>query len=241
MGRNGRRSPGPTSVDTDEGRISSTIGAPRDSGLRARENAISPASGVRSAQKGELLHPSAPRQLILPRLAFDSEFEAEPLSTRVDVPGPSLLALARGELEAAREPAPQEAEERGEEEQEPEERVEDEAPKRELRTRLAWFGFGIVVGAAITWSAASDVSADVYRARVWVASTLRSIRTTATADVSALPVENGAATSPQSAIPTVDVTQLPKVREEAPGPTAAPVSTPTSPGAPALQHAPGPR
>jgi len=252
----------------------SFLGKSYDSGFRARENAVSPASGVRSAQ-GMLLEPgggplAGPRRRTLrpepeaptpsrasddpapplrappARQAFESEFEVletpaplvrrsdlpaasdlfapvggsdlglTPL-TRVSAPDPTLLALTRG--------------------------TERAEPRRRFYTKwLFWFAFGIAFGTGIAWVAVSDVSAEVYSARVWAAGKLRSIRVHAEAE--SAPVASGVVLDSAPAIPTVDVTQLPKAREEQPPsqvPGVAPAPAPPAPGAPALQHAPGPR
>jgi hypothetical protein len=238
-------------VDSPEG---SFLGKSFDSGFRARENAISPASGVRSAQ-GMLLQQggsplAGPRRKTLraeleappAREAFESELEvvetppplarrsapppaselfepeagSEPSLTRVSAPDSTLLALARGE----------------------------EQPRRRFNVKrlfLFAFAFGIAAGSVIAWVGVSDVSAQIYGARVWAANKLRSIRVHPESEA---PTATGTAVEVPPTIPTIDVNQLPKAREEqAPsqGQSVAPAPTPTAPGAPALQHAPGPR
>jgi hypothetical protein len=179
------------SVDPAKGAMA---GKQMGSGFRARKNAESPASGVRSAG------------------AARGAFESEAGLTKVGTPDPSLLALARGETR--RKPESQ---------------------------RLVWFLFGVIFGGGAVWAVTSDVSAEVYRARVWTAQTLRAVRAHATGGAHAeVPA---AATAATTAIPTVDVSELPRAKEEAPqkGSVAAPVVAPTAPGAPALKSAPGPR
>jgi hypothetical protein len=137
-------------------------------------------------------------------------FESEAGLTKVGTPDPSLLALARGETR-----------------------------RRPEGQRLVWFLFGVIFGGGIVWAVTCDVSADVYRARVWAAQTLRAVRAHATGSAHA---EVPAVATASVTIPTVDVSELPRVKEEAPQKaSAAPVAAPTAPGAPALKNAPGPR
>jgi hypothetical protein len=255
-------------IDSAQG---SQLGKSFDSGFRARHEAISPASGVRSAQGGELLQAAPPPPLPLGgprrrapppepepsagREELESEFEileteppirrsaiplaselfepeagSAPSVTRVSAPDQSLLALARRD-EAERE-----------------ESTDSRPIRRFSAKRFFWFVFGIAVGTGLAWGiawvAASDVSAEVYSARVWMASKLRAIRPHPGIET---PAASSALPDALPVIPTVDVTQLPRAREEreeqAPsqGQNVAPASAPPAPGAPALQHAPGPR
>jgi hypothetical protein len=215
MGRNARVSPGPMSVNPPvrEPQKGTTGEKQLASGFRGRKNAPSPASGVRSAQS-EPPPPSSKVAIPPPaRIPYDSEAGL----TQVGAPDPSLLALSRREEEAAL------------------------APSLERRPRRAvWFGLGVLVGGILVWAATNDVSADVYRARVWAASTLRSVR--GHAGEAAAPATSATVASAPAVIPTVDVTQLPKASDEqVQPPTGAPAATLPAPGAPALPHAPGPR
>ena len=148
--------------------------------------------------------------------------ESEAGLTRIGPPPPSLLALARGEEE---------------------EKETAGAVSAPAKTRpLLWFCLGLVLGAGGIWGAKCDVAGDVYRARAWVASSLRAVR--AAGKSAGNPTRVAIEAPVASVIPTVDVTELPRAREERPQkPSAAPasVATPPTPGAPALPHAPGPR
>jgi hypothetical protein len=135
-------------------------------------------------------------------------------ATHFGPPPASLLALARGEPD------------------------EQPARPRTKPLRALWFCLGLLVGAGVVWSAKGDVRADVYRARMWVASHLRAMRPHGKpiASVDAAPGAAG------PAIPTVDVADLPREGDEATAKPSAP--TPQAPavaGSPALRHAPGPR
>jgi hypothetical protein len=174
----------------------------------------SPASGVRSANE---LAKVTPRVVGFPpaRAPHDSEAGL----TQIGPPPPQLLALARRE------------------------------PEREVRAPsrgrpVLWFLLGLLVGASGVWGAKSDVRADVYRARAWVASSLRAAR----GHGKEQPASAGATVQVTAgAIPTVDVTELPHAREERPPNAArsivapASVVSPPAPGAPAWRHAPGPK
>ncbi len=221
------RSPRPIRVDSGK---RPSMGPSLDSGFRSRKNAYSPASGVRSARDGELLTPTR-REVPPARVEFESDIDLEPARTRLELPDPSLLALARGDADRSRE-------EGGSGPDAPPARAD-----RPSRMRFFWFVLGITVGAGIAWAVASnDLSPEIYRARVWVAGTLRSIRGKAEPEAPPAPVKAVSTPAP-AAIPTVDVTQLPKAREEqAPAPVSTvPTLAAPSPGAPALTHAPGPR
>jgi hypothetical protein len=142
-----------------------------------------------------------------------SPLESDGGLTQVGAPDASLLALARGEKKAERMP-----------------------PRRAV-----WFLFGVVIGATGVWGATGNVASDVYRTRMWAAHALRSARGHATDIVSpAAPKSDAAALAPVP-IPTVDVSELPRVKEEAQQGQATTAGAPPAPGAPALQHAPGPR
>jgi hypothetical protein len=227
------RSPRPMKVEPNR---HSTL-PPLDSGFRSRKNAYSPASGVRSARDGQPIPPMprTPDESLEPaRVEFESDIDLEPARTRPPfVPDDALLALARGAEQADVASEPDEKANRG----------------RAPRARFLWFVLGIAVGVGVAWGVASnDVSPEVYRARVWAAKTLRSIRgKQAEPEV---PAPSAAPTSPTplpTSIPTVDVTQLPKAHEPAGEEEVAPAlppmtnDVPTRPGAPALSHAPGPR
>jgi hypothetical protein len=210
---------------------------------------VSPASGVRAAPHDPFRSapvpppaPATPDAAFTPvRLPFDSSELVT--ATQVGPPDPSLLALARGELAKQAALAQQaalvpltEAMPHG-----------VETVRVDMRTaprRLVWFLFGLGVGAAafVAWAALGDVTADVYRARLWAASTLRSVRGRAVDDAPVPLPASTVAVAPQ-VIPTIDVTQLPKAASEpAQAPRVAPaLAPPAPPGAPALQQAPGPR
>jgi hypothetical protein len=265
MGRNARQGQGTTPTPSAPGAKDSSLGSALDSGFRGRVNAVSPASGVRAAPHDPFANwrassaappapavsfsePVTPRAAFAPsgRVPFDSE--PETVLTHVGPPDPSLLLLARGELakqaalaqQAALVPLLDAAD------------VVATRPASEALTsavakppsRLVWFLFGLGVGGIVAGVAATDLSADVYRARLWAASTLRSVRGHVTDDVpapTATPAPPVLPTPP--VIPTIDVTQLPKAAtEQAQAPSAArPLAPPAAPGAPALQQAPGPR
>jgi hypothetical protein len=207
---------------------------------------MSPASGVRSAP-GPFRPPALP-QVPAFRDLLDSDYvEPDTGTTEVGTPDPALLlALAKGQ--GGLEPAPEALEPEGEPSPAPQ--------SARWHSPLALFVFGMIVGGALVWAATNDVTAQVFRARLWAASTLRSVRAHAhgaddlpaasaapvVGGATASPAAPGALNSPAPAIPTVDVTQLPKAREERVQPPGTPpVSLPPAPGAPALQHAPGPR
>ncbi len=142
-------------------------------------------------------------------------FDSEPQRTRVKAPDTELLAITRGERADA-----------------------------SVR-RLGWFVLGALVGACVVWAATSDVKADVYRARLWVASELRSLHghddasDVSTANAPAPAPAVGPMTTPP--IPTVDVGRLPRSTPRPPATATSPTFAAPSPGAPALPHAPGPR
>jgi hypothetical protein len=184
------------------------------SGFRGRTKADSPASGVRAAQN-EPTFTAPPPPLRLP-------LESDPGLTEIGVPDPSLLALSRGEPGKQSAPGTQ-----------PRPRPE---PKPR---RLLWFLFGLLVGGMAVWSATSDVTEDVYRARMWAARTLRAAG--GHADAPQPGPGPGPVTAP-AAIPTVDVSELPRAKEEkAQGASTGAAVAPPSPGAPALENAPGPK
>src|SRR5205814_3234099 len=84
------------------------------------------------------------------------EFDSEPQLTRVTPPDPSLLALARGNTLKLR--------------------------RGRKRAAILWFTLGALSGGAAVWSVTSDVRADVYRARIWTAETLRALHSQATGE-----------------------------------------------------------
>jgi hypothetical protein len=193
-----------------------TLGAALGSGVRgSRRNAPSPPSGVHSRQDLHTRQTELTRAgYVPPRPTFDSE----PPMTRVKRPDPALLAMARGEVRGAH-----------------------------VR-RMGWFVLGALAGACAVWFLTSDVTADVFRARVWIASELRSLHGhddagDATAPSASSPAP-AAALRPMTVppIPAVDVSRLPRsTAPRAPATASSPTLGPSSPGAPALQHAPGPR
>jgi hypothetical protein len=193
-----------------------SVGAAMGSGFRGRTKADSPASGVRAAQNEPALTPPvAPLRLPL---------ESDPGLTRIGMPDPSLLALSRGE--PGKQSAPDAP---------PGPRAESKPKPR----RLLWFLFGLLVGGVAVWSATSDVAEDVYRARMWAARTLRAAGGHPDAPQPGPGPEPVAA---PAAIPTVDVSELPRAKEEkAQGASTGAAAAPPSPGAPALENAPGPK
>jgi hypothetical protein len=139
-------------------------------------------------------------------------FDSEPQHTRVKAPDPTLLALARGDAQSAR------------------------------AWSLAWFLCGALVGAMAVWSQTRDVAADVYRTRLWVASSLRALhdgREEAPVALS-VPATAAAQVPVLAPVPVVDVSTLPRA-DRNPRSLGATAPAPTQPGAPALSHAPGPR
>jgi hypothetical protein len=228
---------------------------------------VSPASGIRAAPGDFRSSAPPPRVIAAPkdeelfvRPPVDSlDFDFEAGRTQIGPPDASLLALARGEL-AKQAEAKQQAEAdalRAEAEAQAEVAARAAAAsvlaeKKPSGMRFGWFVLGLGVGGIIAWAASSDVGADVYRARLWAASTLRAVRghvagESAPVAARAPAVTASAAPTVPIAIPTIDVNQLPKARDEqgppleppqAQGATPAPIR---APGAPALQQAPGPR
>lgn len=92
---------------------------------------------------------------VTPRSRVDSDVDAEGEAalTAIGAPPPSLLALSR-QREAGANQA-----------------------RRASRWRsLVWFLLGLAVGAGSVWVAKGNVWQDAYRARMWVESSLRSIR-----------------------------------------------------------------
>jgi hypothetical protein len=150
-------------------------------------------------------------------------FDSEPQRTEIKAPDPSLLAISRGDAQRAR-----------------------------LRS-FAWFLCGALAGACAVWSRTRDVPADVYRARVWVASSLRALHVADRDEGSPAPVASSLAPAPAPApaagtlvsmpVPTVDVATLPRASEHSarPSPPAPTPVAPVQPGAPVLAHAPGPQ
>jgi hypothetical protein len=191
------------------------IGSPFGSGIRdSRARASStPPSGVRAAQERmPSIPPAPPTERNPPGYTPPRPaFDSESSLTRVGIPDASLLRMARGE-----DPRP-------------------------WGTRIRWFLLGVFVGVTALWIATSDAPADVYRARLWVANQLRGLRGR-TLDYATSPPASSSVADPGS-IPTVDVTDLPRavVPPLAPPVSPAPSSPPTAPGAPTLDHAPGPR
>jgi hypothetical protein len=229
MSRNARESPRKQRVyGEDPGGSPRSIGPSLSSGFRSRQNAISPASGIRSAPGA--LRPPAP--LVLPRLpAYRESLDSEAVTTEIGEPDPSLLALSRQAPPPAPDPPA----------------AEPEPRRGGGYSRLAWFVLGAFVGGTSVWAVSTDLKADVFRARTWVASTLRSVRAHAHPGEDVHPASPPTpsaelAAPPGPVIPTVDVSQLPKVREEQVQPAlTTPAPSPLAPGAPALPHAPGPR
>ncbi|MGO8993220.1 MAG: hypothetical protein ACLQVI_07815 [Polyangiaceae bacterium] len=192
-----------------------TVGKSLGSGFRARMPGESPASGVRSAS-AEVSGP-VPTGWTSPR----PRLESEPGMTQIGSPPASLLALARGEADEAA--------------------AGRKAPKPR---RVLWFVLGLMVGVGGTSAAKGELSADVYRARMWIASSLRAVRAHGGENQVVATTTAAAPTGAPVVIPTVDVSELPRVKEEpAQAPSGGPtsVASPPAPGAPALQHAPGPR
>jgi hypothetical protein len=177
-------------------------------------------TGVRGPRRKALSPPSGvhSRQDLLQRPGYvppRPTFDSDPQLTRVKKPDVELLAITRGEMHGAR-----------------------------VR-RLGWFVLGALVGACVVWSATSDVKTDVYRARLWAASELRSLHGHDDAS-DAAPLASAPAPAPAvgpasvAPIPTVDIARLPRSTPHAPATATAPTFAP-SPGAPVLPHAPGPR
>jgi hypothetical protein len=179
-------------------------------------------SGVRGPRRKALSPPSGvhSKQDLLQRppgyVPPRPTFDSEPQMTQVKAPDIELLAITRGKM-----------------------------PGGQVR-RLAWFVLGVLVGACVVWAATSDVKADVYRARLWAASELRSLHGHDDAS-DATPSASAPAPAPAvgpltvAPIPTVDIGRLPHSTPHAPATATAPTFAPSSPGDPVLPHAPGPR
>jgi hypothetical protein len=103
-----------------------------------------------------------------------------------------------------------------------------QAPRRWL-----WFLLGTGTGALAMWLAIGEVRTDVYAARVWAATTLRSLRGASDPVPEGAPIDTPSSAPSREAVPTVDVSQLPHAD---PAPAIAAPKT----GAPALPNAPGP-
>ena len=204
-----------------------------------------PPVGVRVADAGNMHassdapQPSAP----VPHFPIDERTSASGPQRRYDKVSVSRLQFDSGEMTQVASPNPMLlAVARGE---------MIKAPRR-----LTWFAAGMAVGAIAVWFATSDVRADIYAARVHVASILRSLRGQVSADDppaalvierSELPATGGSANDANArpAIPRGDVAQLPHAKGASQASQALPISNPPvaapPPGAPTLANAPGPR
>jgi hypothetical protein len=191
--------------------------------LRNQLSARTPGSGVRAAPGHAPQEVTRAAKYVPPRPELDSND-----MTHISSPPPKLLAMARGEdakAEAAR-------------------------AKKMATRRVRWFALGVLVGGMCVWSVTSDVRADVYGARIWIADSLRSMhamsKPSSAVEAPAPEPDQATPTDPAppkkasaktaAAVPTVDVGVLPHA-QGTPSPSLRSQST----GAPVLANAPGPR
>jgi len=127
------------------------------------------------------------------------DFDSEPQLTQVQAPDPSLIAMARG----AR------------------------SRRRPRLHPVTWFALGALFGVCVAWSANSDVASDVYRARLAIADSLRSLHALTSGEPPAL------LPSPAPA-PTVSVPP------PAPPPVAPATGQAIAPAPPAARAPPAP-
>ncbi|HEY2510512.1 MAG TPA: hypothetical protein VGI39_06640 [Polyangiaceae bacterium] len=177
---------------------------------------MSPQSGIRAAMfppASPLLLPpppvpQPPVPTPQPYVPPRPAFDSEGSLTRVDAPDSTLLAIARGELPRRRGPS------------------------------IGWFIFGVLAGAVAVWVATGGAPADVYRARLWVADSLRALHGRLSGTPVATPANNATArpapsAAPPTNIPVVNVADLPR----SPDPAASSAPPPSVP----LATPPGPR